>query len=375
MPIYYALGEALVTSRELHDKEASGQLAEFEQAATKGSRGASVQFSTGKLSTDNVQRSEASGQVVPFEEIAIGKPLTIEIRHVYTGRHPKTHVFHETADMLVTSALKSIATFNSAPRAVNFAVRRVKPNHGFSQVPATDQGTPLVSYSPALTEYNTVLTLEIGFDEFNEQALKVLGNAFSVAAGIPVFTAANKYLLAASAITKIAADLGSFLFDKGPVFAATEPIELLHPGAPKTSAGYRLITDDQLDHATLSRLTISNAGKLVDRNGRPYEGDLPYIVISLDGRANDTYKQFTPTAASAALLDKYYAIREGQTQELGPILDALKLYNDMKFRTQADDIKQRMAGLDPNSAEYNQKKVEYEAAVANIVNAVLRPAG
>jgi hypothetical protein len=85
-------------------------------------------------------------------------------------------------------------------------------------------------------------------------------------------------------------------------------------------------------------------------------------------------KEGERATASAALLQKYYAIREGQSQELGPIFDALKLYNDMKFRNQADDIRSATSNLDPTSSTFNQRKIEHEAAVANIVNPILRPA-
>lgn len=65
-----------------------------------------------------------------FEPVGIGKPLTIEIRHIYTGQYPKTRSFgrggqRRNQGMLVTSAMKSIATFDAAPRAVNFLTKNV----------------------------------------------------------------------------------------------------------------------------------------------------------------------------------------------------------------------------------------------------------
>jgi hypothetical protein len=46
----------------------------------------------------------------------------------------------------------------------------------------------------------------------------------------------------------------------------------------------------------------------------------------------------------------------------------------MKFRNQADDIRSTTSNLDPTSPTFNQRKIEHEAAVANIVNPILRPA-
>ena len=39
-------------------------------------------------------------------------------------------------------------------------------------------------------------------------------------------------------------------------------------------------------------------------NGKPYDGDGPYIVLLLDGKKRK-FKDFTPTAATAALLEKF----------------------------------------------------------------------
>jgi hypothetical protein len=313
-----------------------------------------------------------SGDEVPFEEVGFGKPLLVEIRHVYTGRFPRPGIFDKTKDMLVTSAMKNLATFNAAPRAVNFMQRDVRTHHRLSNPAATEQGTPLVHYVPALTERNAVVTFEIGFDEFPDEMFDLVGGALNQAAGIPLFVSASTYLLAAGAITKLLGNLGSRVFDRSPVFKATERLTFMRPGEPIPQADFRLITEEDVDPTLLRDFKVTSEG-LIDASGRPYAGDIPYIIISLDGRKYDEYKNFTPTAASAAILERYYSIRDGQEQALEPLLDALKLYNDWRFRKKADEVAEALKKLPPDSPEHKAKKAEYDALVKNILDDVLKP--
>ena len=374
MPVYYGVGNALVTEEELAEKIALGQVEKFKEALEKTPSTASLEFTTGQLTSASILDSitTTAGEVVPFEGIGPGKPLAIELRHVYTGDKPKGSVFDRTKDILVTSAMKSLATYNAAPRAVNFMQKSVRSKHRISNAAATEEGTPLVHYTPALTERNTVLTIEFGFDEFPNEIFDTVGGAFTQAAGIPLFVSASTYLLAAGAITKLIGTIGSRVFDRKPVFKATEALEFERAGASIPQADFRVITEEAVSPAMLQNLQPSANG-LVDQDGKPYEGDIPYVIISLDGREYDEYKEFTPTAASAAVLDKFYAIREGQEQGLSPLIDALKLFNDWKFRRQADDVAAELEGLDKESEEYAKKKKEYDSLVKNILDDLLKP--
>ena len=374
MPVYYALGDALVTEDELAEKRLFGKLESFANDLKTTPASAKMEFSTGVLTANNMIKSVtlASGETVQFEEVGPGKPLAIEIRHVYTGKYPKGNIFDRTKDMLVTSAMKSLATFNAAPRAVNFMQRNVSAQGHLSNPSATEQGTPLIHYTPALTERNTVLTLEIGFDEFPNEIFDTVGGAFIQAAGIPLFLSASTYLLAAGAITKLLGDIGSRVFDRAPVFTATEALTFLRAGDAPPQADFRLITQEDADLSLLKEFKVGANG-LVDSVGKQYKGDMPYIVISLDGRKYDEYKDFTPTAASAAILERFYSIRGGQEQTLGPLFDALRLYNDWSFRRKADDLSEDLKSLATDSPEYAKKRAEYDAFVANILDDLLKP--
>jgi hypothetical protein len=310
---------------------------------------------------------------IKFEPIGIGRPLIVEVRRVYTGSHPAPGWFSESKDMLVTSAMKSIATFNAAPRAVNFLKKGVERKTTLTQVAATSDGTPLVYYSPALTEYNSVLTIEFGFDEFDDTISRMIGQAFTQAAGIPVFASASVYLLAAGAVTKLATNVATRLLDKKPIFEATEPIQFLRAGTTAAKSGFALITQDDLESRTLDESHVNDAGELVNDAGEQYRGPIPFVAVSYDGREVDGYENFTPTAAAATTLDRFYSIRDNEERELSLLMDSLKLYNDLKFRRRADELLAEMGELEDGSEKYNRKKVEYDAAIANIMEDLLKP--
>lgn len=176
----------------------------------------------------------------------------------------------------------------------------------------------MIHYTPALVERASILTLEIGFDEFPDEVFGMVSNAFQEAAGVPVFLSASAYLLAAGAITKILSDVGSRLFDKSPVFRATVPLSFLRPGDIPPGADFRLVIGDDAEEALLREYSVGADGVLRNKENEPYRGDIPYLVISLDGRENEEYEAFAPTAASATLLERYFGLEERQERTLGP---------------------------------------------------------
>jgi len=72
-------------------------------------------------------------------------------------------------------------------------------------------------------------------------------------------------------------------------------------------------------------------------------------------------------------LGKYFDIREGQNRDLSPVMDAIKLLKDMKFRQKADESKARLTRLQEGSPEYEAEKKRHNALVANIMEDLLKP--
>jgi hypothetical protein len=383
MAMFYALGSAFLTEKEFHSPQTRKSIKDFTKALRKDPRAATLEFPTGLVTADNIVETVElqTGKVVPFEPIGVGKPLVIEIRHIYTGKFPEAGLnpFDKKKDMLVTSAMRSIATFNAAPRAINFLVKKIPPKYNIKYASASEGGTSLICYTPALIEENSVLTIEIGFDEFPDEFFTAVSKALTQAAGVPIFITASTYLLAAGIIAKLVGKVSKALFDKPSVFKATVPVTFEHPGDYISQADFRIITDDNADRCLVKSLLkeyhVGQGGQLVDDNGNPYEGDLPYVVISLDGGEYAGYAGFTATAASAALLEQFYSIEDKKPQPLDMLVEAVELYNDWEFRKQADGLSKKLKGkgIDKKSDNYRKKKAQYDALVANIINENLKP--
>jgi hypothetical protein len=183
------------------------------------------------------------------------------------------------------------------------------------------------------------------------------------------------FLLGAGSLLRLAGKAGESIFDAHPEFTTTEPVAFQRPGGIDSVADFRVLTRSGAEADALAGYAVSPEGALVHKStGKRYEGPHPYMVISLDGREVKEYESFSPTAAGAVLLDRFFGIREGKEQPAAMLLDALKLYNDWKYRNQADTLQRELRSLDQGSEAYKKKKSEYDALVKNILTDVMKPA-
>jgi len=373
--LYYAQGTAIITDDELLSSDNLSKSSAFFADLSQGLAPAAVEFSTGMMESANAMAAmDDAGGPVPFEPIGPGKPLTVMIREVYTGIHPSGGFFGTKKDMLITSALKSITVFDAKPRALNFFQNKVAPNSRMNRPRASEQGTPLVFYSPALLEKSLTLDLAIVFDQFPQAVFDTLSSVFSAAAGIPLFLPYSVYLLAAGMLTKIAGSAGEALFDGKPVFDRTEALDIYFPGSPPLPPGFRLLTPDNLDllePGFRDKYHVNAVGAVVDASDQPYRGNMPYVVISVDGTEQPEFASFTPTAASAAILSKFFGTGE-QGQIANDLIKAVQVFNDVVFRTQVDklDADIKKARTAKEKAALKEKR---EALVKNIAEELLKP--
>jgi hypothetical protein len=342
---------------------------------TKKSKSARLKFVFGMATPANIVNSFSTqdGKEIEFKPIGLGKPLTVQIRHIYTGN--KAAGFWKDKDMLVASAMRSVATYDAAPRAVNFLVRKAKNNRNFRAVDATDKGTPLICYSPSLAQSSSVVTVEVMFSGFPKESFDAVSKAFSASAGLPIFAPASGYLVAAGIVTKLLGNIGKSLADGTPALKRTEEITFVTPGSNEAVANFMLLISDEVESKILQDYKITNKGTLarIDDESKLYDGEYPYAVISLDGRENDELRNFAPTAASAAQLDKFYNMGDGGSQPLGALVEGLKLYNDMKFRDKAITAAEKLKKLGKNSKEYQDLFQQYHAYMENISTKELQP--
>ncbi|TWU57614.1 hypothetical protein [Rubripirellula reticaptiva] len=376
MGMFYAYGGALIDENEIQAKTESGEFASFARSAMKAPADASIDFSTGRLTAADLRGPMVSPVATrtPFEAIGIGKPLTIEIRHIYTGRYPKRNLFHRSSDMIVTSAIKSSPVLSEASTAINMMRKDVCPRTGFSTPHADEFGTPVVFYTSALTQRNSSLTIKFGFDEFPGDELERFGQILADAAGMPLFAAAGLQLHGASAIAKLVGRLGESLFDRRAAFRATESITFARPGSTIPVANFALMMQDDEDERRILRTHVISGGRLVHaETNRPYDGDIPYVVISLDGRRNDELKHFMSESAVSVMLSDLTSGAGVDSAHMDELREAVAVYHDYRLRRRADRIADKMSHESPESYEGKRLAIEYSALVANINEAALKP--
>src|SRR5690242_3277119 len=101
MPTYLAIGDALITRDELIEKAATGEFSNFVRIIQENPDKAILELSTGKAAALDVTTTSDGTTVLTragFEPIDLGKPLAIEIRHIYTGQYPTPSFFQKTKD-------------------------------------------------------------------------------------------------------------------------------------------------------------------------------------------------------------------------------------------------------------------------------------
>lgn len=366
MPQFYGYGNSLVSSEQFmqaSDKELRKLASGAPPAALVSAR-----FAT-RLSGLNFAAAPQP------TAIGIGRPLSAELAYVYTGSLSKPG-WHRP-DMLLASSVKKLPVYDAAPRAMQTVLQGVSEKFGFSSLPANIPGTPLIYHTPSLTDRGITVTIEMIFDRFPSETFDQIGNMLSTAAGIPVFAPAGAYLMAGSIIVKLFAKVAEAIIDGRPAFAENLNINVDRPLYQDTAPGFLVLCPPGTLAGAIGRkefIPAGDRGLISAGGGAPYNGPDPYVIVSLDGSDRTDYASFTPTMAAASVLSRFLHIGDGQPTATGLMIEALKAYNDIHYRSLADSAKKRLADLDPNSEEAKNLKKLLEAYIKNIGNDDLRPA-
>ena len=361
MPLYHAIGNALVDQNEIN--RLANSLSSYERGES-----AEVKFKHGLVSqhiSGPILRND-SGEPIPFRPIGLGKPLTVQLRHVYRG------AAGPGKRMLVTSAMKPISHYKAAPRAINFLTEPIQKQRGFSTVAATEPGTPIVYYSPALIVGSSALTIDVGFDDYSDRVLTTISEILQKSGTIPAFMSYGMYLVGAGFIAKLANRIMKKFLEKPPVVSQTQAIDFVTPGTNASQSGLKVLAPEDFPRDILDKYEVDGSGQLVDPNNKPYRGDLPYVTFSLDGTDRKDLAKFEATQASASMLSDYFAIPEGGETNSHLVVEALQLYNDLKFRRQSEKVKEEIGATDDREEKAKLKK-EYDALIKNIKEDKLRP--
>lgn len=362
MTVFRILGDQVMTKAAFVDRLVSEPkgLDGLESAESADAHPLSSAFET-------PEGLEANPGVTQFVPIGLGKPLTILIRDVYTGKHPgKGFMSGGGKQMAIVTGLKDYSVFAASSRAVNFLEKNIKPRTRFKAPSTFNEGTNVVAYSPAVLTDSFHFTIEIAFDRFPDGLFDLISKGLSTAAGVPLLMPAQGYLLAASGLVKIGSNWADALVDGNASFSMTDTLDFNLPGSVPPVADFRVMCDFDA-----SGMTYDPAKGLMTAPGKPYDGDEPYIVISLDGAARKNLESFAPTVATASVLKQFFNMRDGAEASIGAVLDGMKLVNDMKYRKEAESLKARAAtALTPGEKADLQRRLE--AVNKNILNEALR---
>lgn len=364
--LLYSVGSALLERDELVEGGHAAAIRSY--AAGVGAGAQPLALPNGELMAD------AAAAPTPFTAIGLNKPLTVDIREVYTGKFPASNLFSGDKDLLLTTATKGYAEYDAQARALNFLKRKVGKQARFYRPPPSEAGTPIVYYSPAITQRSLSIEVTMVFDTFPDQAFTAVSNAMKGAAVIPLFMAQGSYLLAASEVIRLAGQMGEAIFDGRPAMNVTVGIDLELPGSVPAMAGFMLVLPDnvdQLDPRLRKDYLLNAEGKLVDSANTAYSGEVPYVVLNLDGAPRDDLAAFTPRAVSAAMLSRFFGMKDGQSIALGPVVEALQLYSDFHYHQEVKRVKTQIEGAQGEAkAKLEQKR---DALLKNIGNELFKP--
>ena len=382
MALLHVFGTTLVEQDELDEKlrTAGDAIRTFGAQVTNArvpdqvEEDVAIEFRDGTVTAREFLAGPQLNATTPLNPVGVGRPASIILRHLYTGGFPKGSVFGSVRkDMLVTSAVRdTFATFNMAPRAINYTKRHITVQSHIKGPAATEDGTPLVYYSPAVTAMSTNATFEMSFDDFPAELVGKIGNAITSAGGIPVFGPYSGVLIGVGAAIKLVSSLASDLVDSRPEFTETERLEFEVPGSVVPTAGFKVVCSDPSEFREYE--FMMDAGLVHKVSGKVYSGNQPYVVFLLDGTEQPTLAGFTPTAASAALLSRFLSQKEGSEVIIDALVESVKLYNDTRFRNEADRLQREIDKLPGNSELRLQMEKRREAFVANIISDLLKPA-
>jgi len=335
-----------------------------------------IHESNAEEALESLVQPTSNGQAIGFTEIGFARPITIHIERVYTGKHPKLGWNNKKKDMLITTAYKSENIVGASPRSFNWIEKDInKTNRSYTTVSATQEGTNLVYAKPAIDKDALILTIDLSFDDFDDNLLDIFSRILGSAGAIPAFSAYSPYLLVAGKLANLGKEIGNRILDSKPEISLDAKLFFRRAGKIPVKEGKIAIVSEEFASVAKHTFTISEDDKLIDKNsGEQYKGNQPYVILSLDGAPlSNELQNFAPTLASAAQLKRFLAVNDGEDTDADIIIDALKLYNDYKFRIEAEELKMLLGKQDLSEIEKRRINDELSAITQNIMNDILRP--
>lgn len=274
MPVAAALGETLVSLDELNDvADSSGELIRAFVAEPEPDPGFALNVA-GNVTLGLAEFANArdvKSPTVPYEGIGTGKPLTIMLEKIYLGDYPDAVPFFPISrgDVLVTSAHKGFESFDAAPRAVHLLEEDAE-RHTSLKAKATQQGSQLVYYSPAVTELSILLSIEFSVDrDFSKEVGDALAKAVTGAGALPVFATAAPYLVAAGVAIPVGTKAANLLARPRAFFGEHAELNFNRAGVELAQPG-ALVLYGGRDARAFEGFKLGPGFELRDGAGAPY---------------------------------------------------------------------------------------------------------
>lgn len=372
MTVFRVLGDQLVPEAEFNAK-APELVRSMESALSGHDAGPSIGLSSGSpFSFSPPVEKPVEGTVVQgFTPVNFGTPITIDIRHVYTGKvGSKGDGFFGggTGDIAVVSGVKEWSAFKGSARALNWIAHKKGKRENLGNPGALKDGTPIIAYQKAIATKQLVVSVELASAPSDDSVFKVLEQAFSAAMGIPLFMPYAGALLAAGQILPAAGKLLSSITSGNSQWDATEELSFGVAGFANADAGFRVIASA---NSGLEGMRFRTGSGLIDADNRPYAGDQPYVVIAIDGAAQPELEDFTAMVTSSEVMKRFRLGETGQQPMIDDLVDLMTIISDVKFREEALDLKGKMS--DMSAPDKAKAKERFDALVKNIMKKELKP--
>lgn len=365
MAVFRVFDSQVIAEEEFLQKEP--EIVRHELARREGAAaGPSITLGSGQVF--GAGPASPAGEAVGFEPVGQGKPITIDIRKVYSGKVGSKSLFDGTGDIAVASGVKNWGAFKASARGLNWVAKRTGRQTLLESPSALTDGTTVIAAQKAVVTRQLSVTLELAAAEREGGIFDTLGAAFQQAAGIPLFMPQAGFLLAAGQLVPAVGNLLKALTGGRSSWDETAELSFGMPGVPNADAGFRIVA---AVNAGLDDLRFDHRRGLIKADGNPYDGDEPYVVLAIDGRFDPELSSFTPAVAGADLTRRFFNAQSGLSGVIDELLDLSEIVSDVKFRDQALALQKQMAGMSDTDKAEAQKRLE--ALVKNIANDALKP--
>lgn len=292
-------------------------------------------------------------QPTPFAPIGIGRPLVIRLHTVYVGDLSE-FIRGRRFGLLVTSRMKDDITFAKPAPAIHQIYDELNDRKILTPSASTE-GTELIYYSKALDRRRLFIDLELKTQKMRESFVARLSNSLSLSGQIPLFMPISPLIVVGNQLLNLGSDTVDDAMDNIPVLRSEMNITNEIGGLIDEREGFKIGANlHQLDqfrgYEIKSHPQRPNCMVLM-KDGKLYDGDSPYLIISYDGRADRNYEGFNAAMASAAAVKRMKETEGGSPLE--DIHQLMEIYNDFQYTRRIKETRQDLEAVsDPQKKQH-----------------------